>query len=209
MNTTHLDIGCGDKPRNPYRADKLFGIDIRPNLQHPKAEIRGSDLFRQPIPFESNFFDSVSAYDFLEHVPRVAITNDFTRFPFIETMNEVWRVLKDNGLFYASTPIYPHPFSFCDPTHVNILTWQTHLYFTRPLLMGKMYGFIGDFECIRVAPVLYGELEYQPILGSKNLIQKIDRKRREWWMNKTNTNSHVVWEFRAIKSVEAGTESLK
>lgn len=75
--------------------------------------------------------------------------------------------------------------------------------------MAKMYGFIGDFECIRVAPVLYGELEYQPILGSKNLIQKIDRKRREWWMNKTNTNSHVVWEFRAIKSVEAGTESLK
>lgn len=194
MKTRHLDLGCGGKPRNPYRADELFGVDLRPASHPDGIEIRGADLFREPIPFAEGFFDSVSAYDFLEHIPRVAVGSDGTRFPFIEAMNEIWRVLKDGGHFYASTPAYPHPSAFQDPTHVNILTRQSHLYFTRPELMGAMYGFKGVFDCVRVVPVRGGEFEYQPT-GQPNWIERVRLRRRD----KRNGHSHLVWEFRAVK----------
>jgi SAM-dependent methyltransferase len=62
----------------------------------------------EPIPFESNFFDSVSAYDFLEHIPRQAIDYQamITRVPFLELMSEIHRVLKPNGRFFALTTAY-------------------------------------------------------------------------------------------------------
>jgi len=123
---------------------------------------------------------------------------EVTRLPFIETMNEVWRVLKDGGLFYASTPAYPHAAAFQDPTHVNIITRDTHVYFTRPELEGRMYGFKGDFECIRVVPARGGEFEYQPN-STPGWFEKARLKRRD----RRNKNSHLIWEFRAIKGVEA------
>ena len=199
MNHRHLDLGCGSTPRNPYKAQQLFGVDIRADLSGAAgAETRAADLFRQPIPFDDDAFDSVSAYDFLEHVPRTAITADATRFPFIELMNEVWRVLKHDGRFYASTPAYPHAAAFQDPTHVNILTRQTHIYFTRPQLLGRMYGFTGDFACLRCMPVRGGEFEYQPT-SPPGWIEQLRLKRRD----RRNKNSHLVWEFQAIKRATA------
>jgi SAM-dependent methyltransferase len=194
-NQRHLDIGCGAKPRNPYQAQEIFGVDIRPDLSEIRnIEIRPADLFREPIPWSDNYFDSVSAYDFLEHVPRTSLSENKTTFPFINLMNEVWRVLKNNGCFYASTPAYPHPAAFQDPTHVNIITRQTHLYFTAPTLLASIYGFIGNFECIRVIPVRGGEFEYQPV-STPTLLNRIRLKNRE----RRNKNSHLIWEFKAIK----------
>ena len=77
--------------------------------------------------------------------------------PFIETMSEIWRVLKPQGIFYARTPAFPHPESFQDPTHVNIITDTTVSYFARRpqidgssidpwgLELGQRYGFKGQF----------------------------------------------------------------
>ena len=194
MHQRHLDLGCGDKPRNPYQARELYGVDIRDGLGQAGAVIRGADLFREPIPFDDNHFDTVSAYDFLEHVPRTAITEHGTRFPFIEVMNEIWRVLKPGGLFYASTPAYPHAAAFQDPTHVNIITRQTHTYFTRPALTGRMYGFKGDFECLRTLPTRSGDFEYPPA-EPPDWLERWRLRRHE----RRQKNSHLVWEFRAIK----------
>ncbi|MDP3612241.1 MAG: methyltransferase domain-containing protein, partial [Rubrivivax sp.] len=113
--TRHLDLGCGPVPRNPYRREELFGVDL--SVSTDGGPIRRANLVMQPIPFADHSFNSVSAYDFLEHVPRVMPTADGrgTRFPFIELMNEIWRVLKPGGLLYAVTPVYPHPAVFQDP----------------------------------------------------------------------------------------------
>ena len=109
--------------------------------------IASSNLFK----FDDNFFDSISAYDFLEHIPRVRIKdNGDTNFPFIDLMNEVYRVLKTKGKFYAVTPYYPKPEAFQDPTHVNIITKKTHEYFCGSDCYGKYYGFKGNFKKIRV-----------------------------------------------------------
>lgn len=195
MTTRHLDIGCGARPRNPYRRDEIHGIDIAPRGERA-FEVRQANLALEPIPYPDDHFDSVSAYDFLEHVPRVLPTADGrgTRFPFIELMNEVWRVLRDGGLFYGYTPAYPHPAVFQDPTHVNILTRESHLYFTRPEFMGRMYGFRGDFEVVRVLPAKAGEFEYEPT-EPPDFMRRYRLARRE----RRRENSHLVWEFKARK----------
>ena len=192
--TRHLDLGCGTTPRNPYRRDELFGIDI---IGDDEKNIRRANLAVAAIPFDTDQFDSVSAYDFLEHVPRVLPTADGadTRFPFIELMNEIWRVLKEGGRFYASTPVYPAPQGFVDPTHVNVFTTETHSYFTRPALSARMYGFTGDFMLLRTqlcAPTA-ATLQVHPPTG---WLERMRHKRRL----RRGKYSHIVWEFEARKA---------
>lgn len=191
MPSRHLDLGCGDVPRNPYGRDELFGVDIAPGRD---GRTRGANLAVQPIPFENQFFDSVSAYDFLEHVPRVLGTPDGlgTRFPFIELMNEVWRVLKHGGVFYAVTPVYPHPAAFQDPTHVNVLTTGTHVYFVRPTRTAAMYGFHGDFSVRRVQLTRHhaGAIYASPPANAWQRWRQVRRERR-------GACGHIIWELEA------------
>lgn len=144
--TKTLDLGCGTTPRNPYGADLLFGVDLRGDINN--ANIRVADLAIQSIPYESNYFDAVTAFDFIEHVPRVIYTPD-RRFPFIELMNEIYRVLKPGGLFFAKTPVYPHPELFRDPTHVNFISADTFSYYFDQRRHAAMYGFNGAFDVIQ------------------------------------------------------------
>ncbi len=138
-----LDLGCGSKPRNPFQATQLFGVDIRP---FPNLGIQAADLAAQPIPFEGSSFDYLTAYDFIEHVPRV-IYNPECRFPFVSLMNEILRVLKPGGIFFSQTPLYPFCVSMSDPTHVNYITAETFPdYFCGSNCLGGMYGFRGHFD---------------------------------------------------------------
>lgn len=194
MVTKHLDLGCGTKPRNPYKQDEIWGIDISQEAIKSNSKIKFANLSVEKIPYEDNYFDSVSAYDFLEHVPRLLASNNEAqvRFPFIELMNEIWRVLKPNGVLYASTPAYPCQEAFVDPTHVNIITENTHIYFTEPLLMARMYGFVGNFKVRRAEwtrPMFEWEPD-QPTLSHRFKKFKNRIKRR---------NTHFLWEFEAIK----------
>ncbi|MDP1648054.1 MAG: methyltransferase domain-containing protein [Rubrivivax sp.] len=190
----HLDLGCGPVPRNPYRRDELFGVDLSGSAG--AGPVRRANLATQAIPFASDSFESVSAYDFLEHVPRVLPTPDGqgTRFPFIELMNEIWRVLKPAGLLYAVTPVYPSKAAFQDPTHVNIMTVDTHLYFTRPQNMAAMYGFSGDFVARRVQ------------LTRPDPNRAYIAPPGSWWERlrlahrvRRGACGHLIWEFEACK----------
>jgi SAM-dependent methyltransferase len=193
----HLDLGCGGNPRNPYKQKEVFGVDISAQSSITEVKIRSANLSVEPIPFPDSYFSSVSAYDFLEHVPRILGTHDGrgTRFPFVELMNEIWRVLIPGGLFYAQTPAYPSSDAFQDPTHVNIITDASHIYFTRPTFSGRMYGFIGDFEIVRVMRIPIGSgFDYEP------LNPDLRRRFKIWMSGRKGGLTHLIWEFRAIKS---------
>lgn len=138
-----LDIGCGGQPKNPFYADEVFGIDVREDLE---AHILRADLTIEPIPYDDNSFEYVSAHDFLEHVPRLIYVPE-RRNAFVEVMNEVYRVLKVGGMFLSFTPAYPHAAAFRDPTHVNIITDETFpLYFDNVNRWASGYGFKGAFQ---------------------------------------------------------------
>ncbi len=143
--TRTLDLGCGDVPRNPFHADALYGVDVRDNLA---GTIRRADLVIEPIPFDDDGFDYVTAYDFIEHVPRVVYAPQ-RRNAFVELMNEVHRVLKPGGLFLSHTPAHPHGVAFRDPTHVNIITDETlPMYFDDRTRWASIYGFRGAFHVL-------------------------------------------------------------
>ncbi len=198
MNTTrHLDIGCGNHIRNPYQAQELYGVDFGSDL--PPERFRKADLSLDPLPFEESFFDSVSAYDVLEHIPRVvcitameAASGMKTRNCFIQLMNEVWRVLKPGGRFYAVTPAFPSAKAFIDPTHVNFITDRTHHYFCGKRPLAAMYGFAGRFECVRAKRIRL-KYDYEPVTLSpsqrfRKIVDFIGRKR-----------SHMLWELETVK----------
>jgi SAM-dependent methyltransferase len=142
--STTLDIGCGTTPRNPFDAETQFGIDIREDLAQ---NIKSVDLTLHPIPFGDCEFDYITAFDFIEHVPRVIYAPD-CRFPFVQLMNEVWRTLKKDGIFFSHTPVYPLRTAFGDPTHVNFITEETFLYFDDQKNLASMYGFTGAFKVL-------------------------------------------------------------
>ena len=143
MNKKHLDLGCGRNPKNPFNMDEVYGIDIREDID---LNIAQADLAIETIPFENNFFDSVSAFDFIEHIPRVVYIPG-RRNCFVELMNQIYRVLKPGGLFYSHTPAFPAGPAWRDPTHVNIITEETFpLYFDDKNRLASMYGFNGYFK---------------------------------------------------------------
>lgn len=66
--TKTLDLGSGPNPNNPYSADEVFGVDIRDDLGD---NIVAADLALGGIPFDNDSFEYVTAFQFIEHVPRV------------------------------------------------------------------------------------------------------------------------------------------
>jgi SAM-dependent methyltransferase len=209
----HLDLGCGGHPRNPYQRGQLCGVDIRVLDAAPGFEYRTANLALEPIPFGDNEFGSVSAFDFIEHVPRIlpGRNNAGTCFPFILLMNEVWRVLAPGGRFYALTPAYPHAEAFTDPTHVNIITASTHEYFCGAAPLGAMYGFTGSFRVINVRWTLRGDA-YSAIRGSsenyssaKRMARKLRSLSRVLRGKQGSIKPpYLLWELEANKPGQAG-----
>jgi len=190
-NTKHLDVGCGSKPRNPFNCDTLYGIDII-DQDVDSFNYQKCNIVLEKIPFKDSTFDSLSAYDFLEHIPRFAVIENTTQFPFINFMNEAYRVLKDGGVFYAVTPVYPRIEAFTDPTHINIITKKSHKYFVNPRNKAHMYGFNGNFDVRRVKLVRVSQelKKYSPLISFiKNILYTVLFHKK----------SHIVWEFKAVK----------
>ncbi|MDQ2927303.1 MAG: methyltransferase domain-containing protein [Pseudomonadota bacterium] len=197
MTTRHLDLGCGSTPRNPYRRDEAHGIDIAlPERLDPRF-FRRANLAIEPIPHADSRFDSVSAFDFLEHVPRILGTADGrgTRFPFVELMSEIYRVLKPGGRFYAVTPAFPRPEAFHDPTHVNCITDGTWSYFCGEAPAARMYGYTGRFDLLLNAWALHPEA-----LTPDAPLTPLRRFKR-WRRSLTGGLTHVAWEFACVKPV--------
>ena len=64
------------------------------------------DLNISPYPFSDGEFDKIECYDVIEHVDNIP-----------KVMQECFRILKDDGLMYITTPHYSAANSYIDPTH--------------------------------------------------------------------------------------------
>jgi SAM-dependent methyltransferase len=199
--TRHLDLGCGPIPRNPYGRDETYGCDILPlevNIKISNNNYRQANLILESIPFPDNHFDSVSAFDFLEHVPRyVVLSSGASAAPFINLMNEIFRVLKPGGVFFASTPAYPHSAAFSDPTHVNIITDQTHRYFVGVNPTARIYGFVGNFQLNYSRWDTPHNADYPFESWPRKFFRRMHRRILRDGL------SHMFWEFIAKKSTGA------
>ena len=195
MSTKHLDIGCGYSPRDPYASDELYGVDIH-NGQGSFSNFciySQQDIIASKLTFQDSFFDSISAFDVLEHVPRVSMHNELgTINPFVNLMNEVHRLLKNGGRFFAVTPCYPHKELFSDPTHVNFITDETHHYFVGDDCYSRNYGFEGMFSIIKVRKVSTKLAKKGSRMTKMDEIYDLKRKL-------FGKQTHILWELQAHK----------
>lgn len=196
MKTKHLDLGSGLNPRNPYDSSELYGIDIMDESSVSADFVyKKSNLATQKIPYPDNFFNSVSAFDFFEHIPRTRLyDNDEMSFPFIELMNEIYRVLMDGGRLYAVTPCYPMPQAFNDPTHVNFIARDTHQYFCGKDCYGRNYGFNGYFTCLQSKRISTKLAKKGANVSFFDRAYDYKRKLQGRW-------THLLWEFEANKKL--------
>jgi SAM-dependent methyltransferase len=147
-DTLSVDMGSGPKPKNPFNATSCLGLDIVESENIVKC-----NLFFESIPLANDSANFVTAFEFIEHIPRVLVIEGQARFRFVEIMSDVYRVLKPGGYFFSQTPAYPSSAVFQDPTHVNFITAQTFpIYFchrSRGRLPGaSRYGFKNGFELV-------------------------------------------------------------
>ena len=111
--STRLDIGAGQ------HSDYEYQIDL---VKHEKTT-HIVDVAVEPLPFPDNFFDEVRVSQLMEHIPTVLYWKEkgkwCHRYPRIELMREIHRVLKPEGLAVFSTPV-DFPYWAQDPTHVDV-----------------------------------------------------------------------------------------
>jgi SAM-dependent methyltransferase len=208
-NSTHLDLGSGSRPANPFDCDSLIASDVY-RISYDIKENFNSIIIRNfKIQISDATIDSVSAYDVIEHIPRSSqASNGDMENPFILIMNEVSRILKPGGIFIAVTPSFPSPVAFQDPTHVNFITKNTANYFAGPAWSKDLgYGFTGNFEIIQncwlfgqaphVGKLELGEksINNYPILnnGIKFYLKLIKRTLK---LIRPRKKTHILWVFK-------------
>lgn len=203
---THVDLGSGITPRNPFGAGRLIATDfdsVGLTLKNG-FDFIGCDLTSR-LPFSDESVSSCSAFDVLEHIPRWERSNSGITFPFINLMQEIYRILEPGGHFLAVTPAFPSPAAFQDPTHVNVITRGTLSYFANPTVHSNElgYGFTGNFETVyegwlkSVGPYSQSRLLAEKNFSSKiGLIAWLKLTKRLLSFLTSRKPTHLIWVLR-------------
>jgi len=76
------------------------------------------DIEKEPLPYEDNSVDEIACYEVLEHLDDL-----------IFAMNEMWRVLKPEGILRGKVPREGGRGALADPTHKRVFITDTFDYF--------------------------------------------------------------------------------
>ena len=93
-----LDVGCGFYPYFLTKTEfkDKYGIDPSlSNINIDGIKLIKSNISQKPIPFKENFFDAITMLAVFEHI-------DQEKIPLV--LNEIYRILKKNGIFIITTP---------------------------------------------------------------------------------------------------------
>lgn len=135
-----LDIGCGygwfQLNILKKNFNKIIGIELteddlstaKNNIKNEKIEFKVGNA--TDLPFKESFFDTVVSWEVVEHILKNSESKMFS---------EVNRVLKNNGVFYLSTPYYNFFSNIFDPAWW--LTRHRHYKINDLIIFAKNNGF--------------------------------------------------------------------
>ena len=124
-----LLIGCGRNKQKKVSLqkdgpdwDELITLDINPAVNPDIVW----DLNKLPYPFDDDTFDEIHAYEVLEHLGALG---DYKSF--LAQFQELWRILKPNGVLIGSAPALESPWLFGDPGHTRVISLETLTYLSQ------------------------------------------------------------------------------
>jgi len=165
-----LDLGCADGPLLPtlhYNNNCSIAVDINENLLVESKNLvkerlknsRSLHLLRSDahnLPFRDNNFDLIFGFEVLEHVEN-----------FNEVIKEVYRILKDNGVFICTLPIELGPSLLMRTLLSRILKYKRPNYSRKQLIESVFLKSLGE------RPKYLGYKEYIGELGHENFDWRI------------------------------------
>jgi len=154
-NTVLLDVGCGNgrflDEVKKLTNTQVCGLDISKVAVQTAKENFGLDIFQGSIteaPFEDGSFDLITAWQYLEHVPRP-----------LEVLQKFQQLLKPNGICIISTPNFNSMNAKIFKDKWFGLDCPRHLYIYTPDTIN---------ELLEKAGLVVAEVRHDP--SSKNLI---------------------------------------
>ena len=123
-----LNLGAGNDIRSGWinhDISNLDGIDVV------------HDLNSKPWPWSECFFDEIAAHDVIEHLD-----------DFVQTIEELWRVMKPGSLLDVRVPYMGSWSFYADPTHKRAFHETTFMHFdpTSPYCKDRTYYSFARFN---------------------------------------------------------------
>jgi len=153
MMLNKLNLGSGLRPQPGY-----VNLDVRPEV-NPDIVCN----VEHSLPFDDNYFDEVRAWDFLEHI-KIGKT--------IFVIEEIYRVLKPNGVFVIYVPSTDGRGAFQDPTHVSFWNINSWLYYCNDEHRA-LYGIKAKFKIIELQDVLSINYEQNKVIHTKGRLHAV------------------------------------
>lgn len=121
MTKRELLLGCGNSRDKKVHGtwttkewSNLTTLDVDPGVN---PDVVWDLTNPAQLPFDDNSFDEIHAYEVLEHIGQ---QGDFRAF--FRQFYDYWRILKPDGLFVATVPMWDSPWAWGDPGHTRIIT---------------------------------------------------------------------------------------
>lgn len=109
-------------PRLGLEFKNLVTLDFnpchKPDILFDLSKIGGYVTAR--IHLHDDVYDEIHAYEVLEHIGQ---QGDYRTF--FAQFSEFWRILKPDGLFFATCPSWCSPWAWGDPSHTRVITSGT------------------------------------------------------------------------------------
>ncbi|MHC4192559.1 MAG: class I SAM-dependent methyltransferase [Planctomycetota bacterium] len=157
-NTVLLDVGCGNgkflDEIKKCTNTQVCGLDISKAAVETAKENFGLDIFCGSIteaPFEDGSFDLITAWQYLEHVPRP-----------LKVLRRFYQLLKPNGICIISTPNFDSMNAKIFKDRWYCLDCPRHLHIYTPDTINKLMEKAG-----------FAVTEVRHDTSSKNLIRSL------------------------------------